>query len=558
MISNLSIYPKRPKGKEPEKEQQKKVKRSRTSKFAKIAPTSKVQNPTHTTESPEQLDHQKPRQEPSKTHRRGKGPSKSKPVALPGVPVAKSIKVSIHAFICGIAQLEAKQLLQSAQVASWAGGVNQEVLQDVLAVPAVNHLSALGKNLTSAPWYRSYGYGSSEEDMPSPSIVSSGRRSKAGGPAKPKPFDAGSKGFLMSLQGRNVEFDEVADESKEWIKQFILPEQNELSVTQDERHWELDLLKCAASEEAVFQRTVMMDLIDRHQLGGTLDYTCESQWQCARMPQRGGELANRMPKPKPDLAVAFISKPILPSFQQADLGDFRNTMCPENVKEGQYHRAFHFLSIEAKGASGDIANCKAHRQNFNTATQALHNMYFFMQKAGTEQLKGFFEKVRFYSVVATSKSFFVRVHRAVRVEKGQIEGGYPLGFLYDTVYIHDGAGYTKAKTTRIIKNILLEYGIGVLQPLLKETMELVWQKLQIQPEQESRESIEQQNAWTEAENHRSRRRAQSRHSQNATAGLRSSRKTPDTSFTRQGLNNLAVDGLNSGSSSGVSESRTSK
>ena len=161
-----------------------------------------------------------------------------------------------------------------------------------------------------------------------------------------------------------------------------------------------------------------MSMINRHRLAENLDYTCESQWKCERMPQRGGEIASRMPKPKPDLAIAFKSESILESFQRNDLGDYIQTMCPEAHREGQGDRAFHFLSIEVKGAAGDVANCRAHRQNFNTATQALHNMFIFMRMAGNELLDAFFKKVRFYSVVATSRTFCVRVHRAVRVEKG--------------------------------------------------------------------------------------------------------------------------------------------
>jgi hypothetical protein len=261
---------------------------------------------------------------------------------------------------------------------------------DAPAVPAVIQPLSGRNYFGSAPWYRSYGYGSSDEDMTSTGIVSTDVRSKSKGTSKPRAFDVASKEYWMGLKARNVNFKQVVDGDKDWIKSHILPKGNESFSTEDEHKFRHDLLKCENSDEPVFQRTVMMDLIDRHQIADTLDYTCESQWQCERMPQRGGEAAKRMPKPKPDLAVAFKTDSILETYQQGDLGDHLQTMCPETLKEGQGDRAFHFLSIEAKGASGDLANCKAHRQNFNTATQALHNICVFMRMAGGELLESFF------------------------------------------------------------------------------------------------------------------------------------------------------------------------
>lgn len=281
------------------------------------------------------------------------------------------------------------------------------------------------------------------------------------------------------LIGRNARLDPVPDEDEEWIKATILSKPSEKCSAEEERNWKKDLMKCKISDEAICQRTIMMDLINRHQLEDTLDYTCESEWKCpSSMPNRNSKLASRMPHPKPDLAVAFQAESILPFFQQADLENLRTIMCPESSKEVRRDRAFHFLSMEVKGAPGESAHLPAHRQNLNTATQALHNMYYFMSKAGPELLEAFYKKVRFYSIVADGTFFHVRVHRAIELKKGRIAEDYPLGFEYDVIHEQEGA-YSKTKTTAIIKNILIEYGVKILRPLLQQTMEKIWEDRQM-------------------------------------------------------------------------------
>lgn len=323
---------------------------------------------------------------------------------------------------------------------------------------------------------------------------------------KGRTFAPGSRQFLSGLVARNIYLTSVADERKDWIKTKILSRLDEALDTDEQHYWEIDMAKCKLSDEAVFQRTVMMHLIGRYQLAASLDYTCESQWDCLRMPQRGGEAGLRMPMPKPDLAVAFRASALLDVCEQADLGDYRNIMCPEVFKEDTCDRAFHFLSIEAKGVSGETSNWKAHRQNHNTASQALHNIFFFMNMA--QELEAFYETVRFYSVVATSSTFHVRVHRAVNVDSGRIRSDYPLAFKYDVV-VNCGTDYTRATATRIIHNILVEYGLKTLLPLLERTVIKVREKLQAGPGGHDRGS-ELQEAQKAAEEERGRQRAESR------------------------------------------------
>lgn len=173
-----------------------------------------------------------------------------------------------------------------------------------------------------------------------------------------------------------------------------------------------DLEKCESEGEAVYQTTIMMDIIDRHRLDGKLDYACESAWKCMPMPRRQ-PLSNDMSQPKPDPVVAFKSSELLHEIQISMLGRLTGYVCPEVFNEQNGKRAFHFFSIEAKGAKGEANNLAALRQNSNTASQGLYNMYMVMREAN--RMDEFIEKIRSYSAVATSTSAHFRVHRAVKL-----------------------------------------------------------------------------------------------------------------------------------------------
>jgi hypothetical protein len=423
--------------------------------------------------------------------------------------------------------------VQSAEVASWASLVNTEATSERPSHHEVSRQLQPNKNVWSPPWYRSCGYGSSEEDMASSVVAPSDASSKQVKPRKPPPCKSSSNEFLAGLRASNIVDKQVVDDDKPWLEKVIASTTDVPVNAEEERNWNKDMSKCRVSDEPIFQRTVMMELINRHELAATLDYTCESRWTCERLPHRGSDFALRMPMPRPDLAVAFKATSILDEFQQCDLGNMIKVMCPEAYKEEKCDRAFHFLAIEVKGALGHITDWEAHRQNFNTASQALHNIYFFMEKAGPEDLDAFFSKVRFYSVVATTSTFYIRVHRAIKLEQSRIREDYPLGFVYDVIHHHDGPGYTRAKATRIIRNILVEYGIKVLHPLLKGTMGRVWDSLQ--PPKQRQDRVE------EAERQRSRDREMSRQDRETRAPRKKqSTIDPDASFTRKELGGLTV------------------
>ena len=319
-------------------------------------------------------------------------------------------------------------------------------------------------------WFQSYG-GAPPEETTTPSDA----LSKATSGRRPRNIDARNPSFHVALLERNITPNAHADPARSDIIRNILPNQQTQLDDEEERKWAVDFAKCERSNEPVFQRTIMMDIINRHGLADSLDWICESEWTCNRMPRKMKPGAVEVVMPKPDLAVAFKTSSLINDFQMIDLGDFRSHMCPENFKLDKEDRAFHFFSIEAKDAKAPWASEVAINQNSNRASQALHNIYLFMTKAGKED--EFYETVRFYSVVATSAGFQLRVHRATKLSKGRILPDYPLGFHFDEICSMTGR-YTKGKVVRIIENILVEYGIKILKLILADTVEIVLAKLE--------------------------------------------------------------------------------
>lgn len=283
--------------------------------------------------------------------------------------------------------------------------------------------------------------------------------------------------FLDALEERNIELASQPDHKRDSIKRLILKQSLPNPSKVEEANWEADMLKCDIAYEAMFHRTIMMDLIDRHKLDKKLDYICEISWNCERMPRNMPVDALPTCQPRPDLAVAFKRSSLINTPKFTKLQTLRTQMCPEvTTDEKGERRAFHFFSLEAKKPDAHKGESLASLQNLNTATQALHNIYVFMKRAQME--KAFFEKVRFYSIIATSQVFEVRVHRAVELDADvHIQHDYPLGFRHDVLLKIKSEHYEKAKVFHIVRNILTGYGVKILHPLLKRAVEKVLRKL---------------------------------------------------------------------------------
>jgi len=260
------------------------------------------------------------------------------------------------------------------------------------------------------------------------------------------------------LSELNAHFGMVADDVGKVFWGCSLSNPPVDATAEEKTAWEADMSKCDPSDDITFRRSIMMQIIDRHKLGDSLDYACESRWRCDRMPPTDIASHSQMFLPRPDLIVAFKSQPMLSHFQMADLGEMRDIMCPEG-----YWRAFPFFAVEpfTRHAYQNPILC-----NLHTATQGLHNMYFWMGTSGDESI---FENVRFYSAVVSTRGFEVRVHRAVELDQGpgRIQRDYPLDFHYDVVLEKTG-DYTKKEISTVVQKILFEYGVGILLPILKK------------------------------------------------------------------------------------------
>ena len=291
--------------------------------------------------------------------------------------------------------------------------------------------------------------------------------------------------------GPSSDPDPRSDEINALNLEDFLPETMDQQRCHDEL-WRFDKVKCTGdSSEALFQRTLMISLIARHTLvyqqgtGKTqvLDFNVEAPWQCPPMPTKAvwrvrEEQAfdfNFLTQPKPDLSLCFNRDSVIPDHIWKILpAPTRALACFENMNSGA-SRIFHFLTVEAKKAMIDIDADKAKYQSLNNASQALHNMYELFCDAGSEHKEIFFNKVRFFSVVANRKGMLVRIHRAVEIPEDADPGSlimpdqpkYRLKFEYEEFARIDGGNeYSRERVFNIFKRIL-KYAAEDLGELIK-------------------------------------------------------------------------------------------
>ncbi len=259
-----------------------------------------------------------------------------------------------------------------------------------------------------------------------------------------------------------------------------------------EERWKFDKSRCARSNEAKFQRTVMMDILDRHKLNENTDYDCEAPWHSRRFPCRDCSAEQcRISMPTPDLAVGFRSNSLLMddevSVAWTRLKSLEGHIFPEGTTLHQKDRAFHFFSMEVKGKRGTLDNKTAQAQNLNTASQALYNIYRCMKEAN--ELNLFFEEIRVFSAVATVEGFWLRVHRAIKVNERQHNNkDYPIGFEFDEV-IELGKSYTRKRVSGIVANVLLKYGVEKLHPIMKRIVKILLDRASVEGTQLSQENV---------------------------------------------------------------------
>ena len=289
------------------------------------------------------------------------------------------------------------------------------------------------------------------------------------------------------------DFDSYIDQIQLLTPGKSFPETKE-ETESHEQLWKLDQAKCnQGSNEALFQRTLMMSLIARHHLiydNGTtkrcsLDFSVEETWTCPPMPTRAfWKNAQFLTMPKPDLAICFRRQAVMPDQLWYEMPKAITALaCYENTGTEGERRVFHFLTIEAKKAATSTDDIKAKFQGLNNASQALHNIFEFFREAGQE--KTFFSKVRFFSVVASTEGLIIRIHRAIRVASKESGVGfmmkdrpeYPLAFEHQVFSRIQKEYFERETVSETFEKIMIGYGENVLQPLLFGATKAIMAKL---------------------------------------------------------------------------------
>ncbi|KAF2235503.1 hypothetical protein EV356DRAFT_500411 [Viridothelium virens] len=125
-------------------------------------------------------------------------------------------------------------------------------------------------------------------------------------------------------------------------------------------------------------------------------------------------------------------------------------------------RCFPFLFMEVKKEAADLQ--AAYLPNLNNASQALHNMYLWMARAG--QFDDFFNRIRVFSLVFNAQDLSVRVHRAARLP---VDG---IGFRF--AEYRPLARYDRDQACVLVSSILKNYAAEELHRILKRR---IWRSL---------------------------------------------------------------------------------
>jgi hypothetical protein len=260
--------------------------------------------------------------------------------------------------------------------------------------------------------------------------------------------------------------------------------------------WKKDLERCRLQGEQAIFRTMLLSMINRGHLfygyrdiapQAPLEFAVETPWTCPPMPTHAERRREKfLTTPKPDLAVGFRRQSL---FQNCDWNSFpeetQKLICYEGDCPPNYNRAFYFLTIETTHWSIGIDDPVAINRSLNNASQALHNMYEFFKEADREigeqtNVKSnkftskFFDRVRFFSVVAVAGSMEIRIHRACQLgERGRTgpKNEYPLKFVNSSYEVFHGTDFTHKNVMEKLNKIFLHYGVNELHGLLKDATE---------------------------------------------------------------------------------------
>ena len=218
-------------------------------------------------------------------------------------------------------------------------------------------------------------------------------------------------------------------------------------------YFEADIKRCESQQSDLFQRSIMINIINPHWLDSIFDWNIDGQWSQpieTRLPSRDDYT---IAMPKPDFAISFTLQSFLTPEDDSDPipAGLLGSLSPDSAE-----RCFPFLFFEVRKT--DIQD--AYAANLHSASQALYNMHTWMVRAGCEDL--FLEQVRVFSVVFSAPNIGVRVHRAVRSASEEGE----LSFQFDELKALDRCIQDEAYL--LIRVILSDYGRKELHAILKK------------------------------------------------------------------------------------------
>ena len=380
-------------------------------------------------------------------------------------------------------------------------------IEDGVLTEVSDEETSLGTQDTREVFYRDRGYLPSldEETTAMLNAIAANPASASTMAKKFQRRSPGTPGFELGLDARNVPRKESRsyDPYKEHVIN-ISTQEDSFQETNEEKLsfgllWKLDQAKCnKPANEALFQRTLMISLVARHCLiyersatkEPLLDFSVEEPWTCPPMPSRDFYKENTkfLTQPKPDLAVGFCREAVLPrSFWKIMPDSIKRLICYESLDDSGQDKVFHFFTIEAKRSLISPENLVGLHQSLNNASQALHNMFEFFRDAGHEEI--FFNKVRFFSVVASNLGLRIRIHRATKVLEDQDlimknRPDYPLQFKFQEFSkFSKDYDFDREKTLRVFEKIFHGYEVKELLPLLHEAAKALMEKLRENPEQ---------------------------------------------------------------------------
>ncbi|KAI9846228.1 MAG: hypothetical protein M1837_004217 [Sclerophora amabilis] len=250
------------------------------------------------------------------------------------------------------------------------------------------------------------------------------------------------------------------------------PDETNGGRQKDEAQWQANWSAFKSSRNAVSQMAVFVSLIDQLQIDTRVTKRYGMPWECAQMPSSNEN--SRLPRPSPTLAFSFNVETFLPEgcdLARKQLEKWQGHLCPAGMQDDDNTDAFHFFSAEFHKAGSAVTSQEARNQILNTAAQGLHNIYVFMRLAGEESI--FFEKVRFYSAVATQSGFDIRVHFPIKLEAADRDDpDYSVAFSFEHFALPTSPN-TLAQVSSIFHGIVVRYGIDQLQPMLKNTLKTV-------------------------------------------------------------------------------------